>query len=190
MEKMAIDQLLADVERLKSNIKECDDILRTLREIQRNYSSAVSEPKQLLDELHSAVEQWEQQRRESLEKEQTFLKSKEKEYSALQSLIQQRFDEFIAALKETEKGFSERETALLCSTEERCSHLLERIQQAIDQVQGLIQDFHLINDQLCSKIELIFKNSKTNKRESRIGMIFSLSAAVLSLICIILSAVL
>ena len=51
MEKMEIDQLLADVERLKSNIKECDDILRTLREIQRNYSSAVSEPKQLLDEL-------------------------------------------------------------------------------------------------------------------------------------------
>ena len=58
MEKAEIDELLDGVERLKGNIKECDDILRVLREIQTNYAFAVAQPKEILEELKTSVQGW------------------------------------------------------------------------------------------------------------------------------------
>ena len=53
MNKQEIGELLDEIDRFKNNIKECDGVLRALREIQVNYESAVEQPKEILQKLNT-----------------------------------------------------------------------------------------------------------------------------------------
>lgn len=212
MEKAEIDELLDGVERLKGNIKECDDILRVLREIQTNYAFAVAQPKEILEELKTSVQGWKKDSAAVTEGERQLLMTLEDSHRSMQSEIKASAKQILAAGKEQNETFlreSEellssvreeyasfrgelRETVqkLLADQEKRCDEFRRQSENCILEAQQLVQEHkeHMLRQEKC--LEDVLQAVRRAEKKSFIGMVFSGIASVLALLAVVLVVVL
>lgn len=204
MDKLEIENLLTSIERLKSNIKECNDILIVLREIQNNYASAVATPKQLLEQLQTAEYEW--------QKQVETLSSKENEIQIqLKALVDNVNDKY----NDQDKKLSENIAAVMASVEnskeniftdiikqfseqgKKIDTLIDNIQlrfekfsikqqDILDNIEGLIENCSEIVDKQEETLNTIKNNTQSIKKFTLLSTMLGGCATVFSLVVLII----
>lgn len=178
MNSQDVKSLFDGIERFKANIKECDEILIILREIQKDYANAVARPRELIEKLDVLSEKF----------NENFSSVSEQQLACsadIKKLITYVKDEYVAILAELRISFSDyiaQDKENHVEIMSKCSSLIERFEQSQKELKGVIEE---LNEQLRNVIRQVAES----KRFSLISMCLGAFASVITLVILILQFV-
>ena len=178
MNTQDVKDLFDGIERFKANIKECDEILTVLREIQKDYANAVARPKELIEKLDSLTEKFNENFKVVSEKQSVCS-------SDIKNLIGYVKDEYVSILAELRIAFQD----YIAQDKERheeimskCSILVERFEQSQKEVKSVIEELN-------EKLQNVINQVAESKRFSLISLCLGAFTSVMALVILILQFV-
>ena len=176
MNNQELLELLNGVERLKSNISECESIIKVLREIQKNYENAVSKPTELIEKLEGLVV--------SLEKNHLEVCSKSKEVVDAFDMSKQQLEDktmqILTKLKEEISSFVENDKKLHLE-------LMELSKEHIDKLSEIKNSLQESLNKMVEKIEIMTKDVMKTKKLTLFSLCVGAFASLMTIILLILS---
>jgi tRNA U34 5-carboxymethylaminomethyl modifying GTPase MnmE/TrmE len=178
MNNQELLELLNGVERLKSNISECESVIKVLREIQKNYENAVSKPTELIEKLDALVVSIEKNHLEvcSKSKEVTDgLNDSKQNLEDKTKMILQEIKEEIASFIDGDRKLHSEVLALSEAHINKLSEIKDSLQES------------LIN--MVNKVDIMTKDVVKTKKLTLFSLCVGAFASLMTVILLILSLV-
>lgn len=160
MNKQEIGELLDEIDRFKNNIKECDGVLRALREIQVNYESAVEQPKEILQKLNALTARMTVEFDELGEKYVGLLNMSNMQAENLQNTTKEQIDALMQETKESYEALLSACKTLGESLEEDKNSFIERVNVVLDKIDALNESLRAKQDEIMAQVRMAQENSE------------------------------
>lgn len=155
MTKQEIGGLLDEIDKFKNNIKECDAVLRTLREIQLNYASAVEQPKEILKKLDALIDGMTKQFCKAEEKYEELLGKSNVHAETLQNVTRESIDTLIQETKGTCDSLLSECKILRQSLETDKNAFLMRANDLFAKIETLSECLRTMPDEVIGKMKVL-----------------------------------
>lgn len=189
MNKQEIGELLDEIDRFKNNIKECDGVLRALREIQVNYESAVEQPKEILQKLNALTERITNKFYEIEEKCVELLNVSNMQAENLQNVTKESIDILLQETKESYETLLSACKTLQQSLEEDKNGFIERVNVLLNKMDALNESLQSKQDEIMAQVRMAQENSE--KKIDKLGKlaIGGLIGTAISIVLLVVSLI-
>ena len=189
MNKQEIGELLDEIDRFKNNIKECDGVLRTLREIQVNYESAVEQPKEILQKLNTLTARMTVEFDELGEKYMGLLNMSNMQAENLQSATRESIEGLMQETKKSYEALMGMCHTLQQSLEEGRAGFIERANVLLDKADSLCESLQSKQDEVINQIKIMQEvNEKKIDKLSKLA-IGGLIGTAISIVLLVVSLI-
>lgn len=189
MTKQEIGELLDEIDRFKNNIKECDGVLRALREIQVNYESAVEQPKEILQKLNALTARMTVEFDELGEKYVSLLNMSNMQAENLQNVTKESIDVLLQETKESYETLLGACKTLQQSLEEDKNSFIERVNVLLNKMDALHESLQSKQDEIMAQMRLAQeKNEKKIDKLSKLAL-GGLIGTAISIVLLVVSLI-
>ena len=189
MNKQEIGELLDEIDRFKNNIKECDGVLRALREIQVNYESAVEQPKEILQKLNGLTARMTVEFEELGEKHLGLLSLSNRQAENLQNSTKEQIGALMQETKQSYEALLSACQTLQQSLEEDKRSFIERVNVLLNKVDALNESLQSKQDEMMAQMRIAQESNE--KKIDKLGKlaIGGLIGTIVTIVLLVVSLV-
>ena len=189
MNKQEIGELLDEIDRFKNNIKECDGVLRVLREIQVNYESAVEQPKEILQKLNALTARMTVEFDELGEKYVSLLNMSNMQAENLQNVTKESIDLLLQETKESYETLLSACKTLQQSLEEDKNSFIERVNVLLNKMDALNESLQAKQGEIMAQMRMA--QEKNEKKIDKLGKLAlgGLIGTAISIVLLVVSLI-